>query len=261
MIVAMMQPAFLPWQGFFGLLASVDRFILLDDFQFSVQSYHQRNRLFVSPGKVDWCTAHVLKSASFAQPLNRTLTNEKVPWRRKLWKRIQQNYRRAAFFERLGADVEQWLLRPATSLATQNMEFIRWAARLMGFDAELRLSSERPSDLTRSDRVVDLLRWGGATTYRAARGSFGYMKEDGVFPVADLPAVFQDFQPQPYLQVGSPSAFVPCLSVLDALLNIGPAATARLIRVGTDHWVRWEERVAGDEPAASSFGVAPEGSI
>ena len=48
MKVGMMQPSFMPWQGFFELIFISDIFIFLDDFQFSVQSYHQRNRLFVN---------------------------------------------------------------------------------------------------------------------------------------------------------------------------------------------------------------------
>jgi len=49
-----MQPTFLPWVGYFAMLEMADVFIFLDDFQFSRQSFHQRNRLFVAEGKVGW---------------------------------------------------------------------------------------------------------------------------------------------------------------------------------------------------------------
>ena len=61
MNVAMMQPTFLPWLGYFQLIYKSDIFIFLDDFQFSVQSYHQRNKLFVNQDQVDWYTVPIKK--------------------------------------------------------------------------------------------------------------------------------------------------------------------------------------------------------
>ena len=72
MNVAMMQPTFLPWQGFFSLVYQSDAFIFLNDFQFSFQSFHQRNRLFVNQNQVEWYTAVVDKKTSFLRPLNET---------------------------------------------------------------------------------------------------------------------------------------------------------------------------------------------
>ena len=51
MKVAMMQPTFLPWQGFFALISACDRFVFGDDYQYSAGSFHQRNRLFRNRGR------------------------------------------------------------------------------------------------------------------------------------------------------------------------------------------------------------------
>ena len=75
MKVAMMQPTFLPWQGYFELIYQADCFIFLDDFQFSVQSYHQRNRLFVNRDQVGWYTVPVKKSNAF---LRKTKTEDGI---------------------------------------------------------------------------------------------------------------------------------------------------------------------------------------
>jgi hypothetical protein len=95
--------------------------------------------------------------------------------------------------------------------------------------------------------VVELLAWVGADAYYSARGSFEYMREDGVFPLPDVPVFFQRFVPQPYPQVGSPGSFVPYLSVLDALMNVGAAGTADLIERGTVEWTDWGGMVAGGD--------------
>lgn len=243
MNVAMMQPAFMPWQGLFELISKADIFIFLDDFQFSVQSYHQRNRFFVNKGQVDWYTVPVLKSISFGLPLNEARINEQAPWRQKAWKRIQQNYSKAPFFADLSPYVQKWMLTPADSLAEQNIAFIKLVCDLMGFQKDFRLSSQYPTEAKSSMRVLELLRWCEASHYYCAKGSFGYMREEGVFPVDDIEITFQDFVPQDYRQVGSPTLFVPYLSVLDALLNVGPQATAELVRNGTKKWLTWDEMI------------------
>ncbi|MBU1694409.1 MAG: WbqC family protein [Verrucomicrobia bacterium] len=244
MKVAMMQPAFLPWQGFFELIAKADRFVFLDDFQFSVQSYHQRNRLFVNPGKADWYTVPIRKSLSFGEPLNLTQVAEDGSWRMKMWKRIRMNYAKAPHFGELSGPLQNWLLHPWGTLAAQNMEFIRWVCGLLRLAPEFRLSSSFPCTAQRSARVREILQWCEGQVYFSARGSFEYMLADGVFPMEGMEARFQDFQPKPYPQVGSPDSFVPCLAILDALLNVGPEATRQLVVGGTSHWWSWEEMKA-----------------
>jgi hypothetical protein len=243
MKIAMMQPTFLPWQGYFELIYKSDTFIFLDDFQFSVQSYHQRNRLFVNKGQVDWYSVPVQKSVSFGEPLNKTLINEKNPWRTKMWKRIQQNYGKAKYFKTYESPIEQWLLSPHSNLAEQNILFIKMICEIMGIQRLFVKSSEFASQKHRSERILDLLRWSNAHCYYCANGSFNYMCQDQVFPVSDIEVLFQNFNPESYPQVGSPDNFVPYLCVLDALFNIGPDDTAALIKGGTKEWCTWGKMV------------------
>lgn len=74
MRVVLMQPGFMPWQGLFELVAHADRFVFLDDFQFTVKSFDRRNRLFVDKGRVDWYSVPVL---SRREPLNETAIDRK----------------------------------------------------------------------------------------------------------------------------------------------------------------------------------------
>ena len=57
--VALMQPTFLPWSGYFALIDAADVFVFLDDFQFQRRSWHHRNRIFAAPGKTAWITVPV----------------------------------------------------------------------------------------------------------------------------------------------------------------------------------------------------------
>jgi hypothetical protein len=245
----MMQPTFLPWQGLFELVLEADRFVFLDDFQFSLQSYQQRNRLFVDRGRVDWYSVPVRKE-SYRAPINEARVAAHDRWQQKMLKRIQANYVRAPFFAELYPWLELWLGAEHESLATLNMVFIGHACELMGIATELLLSSDRPSQAQRSERVLELVHWCEADTYLSARGSFGYMLEEGIFPAPGLEVIFQDFDCRPYPQVGAVGEFVSHLSVLDALMNVGPEATLELVRGGTRRWIEWNELVASAPEAA-----------
>lgn len=243
MRVAMMQPSFLPWQGFFELIYQSERFIFLDDFQFSVQSYHQRNRLFSNPGQVDWFTVPIRKSNCFKLTLNNVEIMDKIPWRSKMLKRIRQNYSKASFYEEIAPVIEASLTSSERSLGENNLKLIMTLCGILNLDREFRLSSELPSESRRSKRVMELLRWCEADEYYCARGSFEYMREDGLFPVDNINILFQDFKPRVYPQVGNQGTFQPYLSIIDALMNIGPDQTMNLIVNGTEVWRNWDEMV------------------
>jgi hypothetical protein len=253
MNVAMMQPNFMPWLGFFELVYKSNIFVILDDFQFSVQSWHQRNRLFVNKNQVDWYTLPIKKSESYLKTFNITTINESVPWRLKMLKRIQQNYSKAPYFQEIYPLIENWLLTIKQSLAEQNILFIDRVCDCLGIQREFRKSSDYQSTKKRSMRVLDLLKWCQSTQYYCANGSFEYMVEDGVFPVEDIQVMFQDFNHKPYNQVGSPNEFIPYLSIVDALMNIGPQKTCELIKHGTVRWLTWDEMMINRNQAESTF--------
>jgi hypothetical protein len=261
MKVAMMQPSFLPWLGFFELVNVSDIFIFLDDFQFSAQSYHQRNRLFINQGTVDWYTVPVRKCDSFKMPLTEALINDEVPWRKKLLKRVTQNYSKAPFFRLVFDMLERHFDDREASLGELNIAIIQSICKLLGLERDFRRSSGLPSEACRSRRVLELLRWSETDTYYAAQGSFLYMLEDGVFPVEDITLLFQDFHPAPYRQIGSSPEFMPYLSIVDALFNLGPESTLSLIKTGTPRWKTWEQMksaVSKVHETANMANEAPE---
>jgi hypothetical protein len=243
MNVGMMQPTFLPWLGFFELIHKTDVFIFLDDFQFSVQSYHQRNRLFINQEQIGWYTVPINKSSSFQMPLNKTKISEDMHWRIKLWKRIQQNYTKAKYFNHYEETLKNWFLSPFQDLAEQNVAFIKIVCGILKLEKAFLKSSEHPSRKQRSERVLELLAWTKANRYYCARGSFDYMLQDHIFPVEDSEVLFQNFVPRPYYQIGSPEVFVPYLSVLDALFNVGATKTLELIKGGTAEWHNREKMI------------------
>jgi hypothetical protein len=243
-VVAIMQPTFLPWQGYLALFDAADVFVFLDHVQFRPRSWQSRNRLLVG-GTPRWVTVPVRgEDGSSRAAINRMrpLLDE-GSFRRKLVATLRHNYGASPHYPEAGDATEAWLARDWTTLADVNIGWVQEAAALFAFETETVRSSELGAQGKRSGLIADILRRLGASVYLSAAGSAEYMIEDGVFPVEDVEVRFQDYEPQPYAQAQA-DEFVPYLSTLDALLQIGATATRDVLRAGVRTWVLWDEMAA-----------------
>ena len=87
-----MQPTFLPWAGYINLIASVDLFVFLDDAQYERASWQNRNRILVA-GEATWLTVPVCRDQLGAS-LDKVWTDDKLQWRRKHLRTLEQAYAR-----------------------------------------------------------------------------------------------------------------------------------------------------------------------
>ena len=129
------------------------------------------------------------------------------------------------------------------SLAELNISCIKTLCDILKIKKDFLYSSDftkqTMSNATRTNRICQLLEWSDASTYLSAFGSFEYMLKDQ-YDYKKYPVLFQNYQPKPYKQIHS-DEFVPYLSVLDALFNIGSEKTLELIKNGTEKWLTFEE--------------------
>ena len=244
--VALMQPTFLPWQGYFALIAEADLFVFLDDFQFCRRSFHHRNRLVIG-GCPAWLTLPVAHSGPGERPsLCDVRPRPDARFRRRFLGTLRHTYGSALHFDAVYPAIEAWIGRDWPDLAALNIAFIELSCGWLGLTTRFRRSSELEARGTRSGRIADLLERTGASTYLAAQGSLTYMREDEIFPLRGIDTFFQEFEPQPHA-TDAPGGFAPYLSVLDALFWIGPDATRRLIEAGQrgfSPWCRTQPSVA-----------------
>jgi hypothetical protein len=242
MIVAMMQPTFLPWAGYFGQIDAADRFVLLDDFQFQRRSFHHRNRLFVSRDRVGWVTVPVGHTGRSDRPL----LNEVRPAlsgraQDKLLRQLLTVYGGSEHFSSVLPLLERAITRQWPSLADLNISVIGELCQLIGLESSFVRSAELGSAGSRSVRVAELLRTVGAEVFIAAAGAEGWLREDGLFPIPGVDVYFQRYEPARYSQRHS-SQFVPYLSIVDMLLQIGPERTLERVRAGATEFVDWNNR-------------------
>ena len=235
-----MQPTFLPWLGYFGLIKNADKFVFLDDFQFVRRSFHQRNRLFINKAEAGYITVPVEHAGRQEMALNHIKPMLDESWKRKFLGTLKHNYSFSSYLPEYYDFIESWVHGEHKNLAAFNIVFIEHIARKLGLDTIFALSSEIACDGQRSEKILSLLHSFEANTYLSAYGSYEYMEEDDVLEHPEFCFLFQNFQPAPYPQHQN-SEFVPYLSVLDCILQNGPEETVRIIEQSDNKFYTVEE--------------------
>ena len=230
MIVAIHQPNFFPWLGFFQKIARADVFVLLDHVQLTRKggSWTNRVKLLIS-GVPQWITAPVLRPSNATQSILEARFDERAPWREKLLKTLDANYRRAPHFRETMQLLEPLVLDRASGAADYNIAAIERIRFALGIgEARLVRSSNLFPSADANRLLVELCRRVGGTSYLCGGGSSEY-QDDAEFARAGIAVTYQQFQHPTYPQVGACGDFVPGLSVIDALMNCGLHETARLL--------------------------------
>jgi hypothetical protein len=228
-VVAIHQPTFLPWLGWWDKLVRADVLVLLDDVQFPKKggSWVNRVRLLVS-GEPRWVTVPVDRGFHGTRSVREMRIDAAKPWREEILRTIASSYGRTPHFAEVMPVVEQALSAGAERIAELDEHAIGCLAAQLGLDTS---RSVRQSDLgvtgTGSELLADLCRAVGGTTYLSGDGAGGYLSEQ-VFAEAGIELRYQEFSPPTYPQ--PVNGHVPGLSVVDAVMSCGWSETARLLR-------------------------------
>jgi hypothetical protein len=220
-IVAIHQPNFFPWLGYFDKIARADVFILMDNVQFSKKggTWENRVRLIVG-GKAAWVTMPVFRSFHGNLNVNEVRINNATAWRGNLLKIVRTNYGRAPFFNQVFSFFSELVNNPTDVLADYNRAAIETIANSVGLDAnKMILGSTLDVSGAATELLIRMTRAVGGTAYLAGGGAGGY-QEDEKFAAAGIELIYQNFQQLGYPQFNS-TEFIPGLSIIDALMNVG----------------------------------------
>lgn len=229
--LAMMQPTFMPWLGYFALIDQAHTFVFLDDFQFVRRSFHQRNRLFVGPQNPQWISLPIAHPGTQEISIDQARLDLQSFRLEVFLKKIRLSYGKSPWWE-LGEQILLRGLKPEHSLAEVNMEIILGMCEALGIESHFQKSSDLAKEGSRSAKIISLLKQLDSHRYLAARGSKAYMDEDHFGEYFKGEVLFQNFSCIKYTQKHS-QEFEPFLSVFDALWQVGPEATLDLIRQGS----------------------------
>jgi hypothetical protein len=225
-IVAIHQPNYLPWLGYFHKLAVADVLVLLDHVQLPQgRSYVQRVQVLCG-GHPAWLTVPVHKRGRSGQRICDTEIDESG-WGRRHLRTLEMAYGRHAA-DLLGV-VGPHLIEGSACLADRNEALVRALAERLGLRARIVRSRDLDvGPLAGSALLAALVRAVGGDTYLHGRGGLNYQEAE-VFEAAGVRLRDQAFTPPPYPQRGT-SEHVAGLSIVDCVANLGFAGAAALLR-------------------------------
>jgi len=225
MTLAIMQPYFLPYMGYWQLMALADRFVVYDNIQYTKRGWINRNR-FLRAGADAYFTVPLKKDSDHLNVADREVADNYD--RSKLLRSLEAAYRRAPYFATAFPVVERVVQCPLRNL----FEYVHHSLVVMADALEIRtpliLSSTIPIDhsLTSGRRVLALCKAMGADRYvNPIGGRDLYSKVD-----FDANAVRLEFlRPRSieYPQFGG--SFVPNLSIVDVLMFNSTAAVRAML--------------------------------
>ena len=220
--IAILQSNYLPWKGYFDLIACVDEFVFYDEVQYTRGDWRNRN-LIKTPHGLQWLTVPV-RLASGSRIKIRDVVIDGDGWQATHWESIKRNHARAPH-----ASVAFELLEPlyvgapASRLSDLNRQGIATIAEFLGITTPLVDSTAYPSSaVDPTQRLVDICLQAGATHYVSGPAARAYLRESA-FAEQGLTVEWFDYDgypPYPQLWGG----FEPRVSVIDLLFNCGREA-------------------------------------
>jgi len=222
--VAIHQPHYLPWLRYIEKAARSDVFIVLDSVQFTKNGWQNRNRI-KSPNGVVLLTVPV--HAERDTVLSAVRIDNSQPWRRKHWRAIEQSYRKAPYFERYAPELEIIYQEHWDYLAQLNARLLTYFFRHLGITTRVCFASDFHLQSTATQRLVELVRAVQGETYYTGAYAMDTYLDTALFERAGVQVELQQWHPPIYPQLHGD--FVPDLSIIDLLMNVGPDALSVLL--------------------------------
>lgn len=225
MRLAIMQPYFMPYIGYWQLLAAVDAFVLYDNIQYTKKGWINRNR-FLLNGQDSLFTIPVKKDSEYLDVVQRAVADDFNPV--KLLNQFDASYRKAPFFKSVFPLVSSIIKSEHRNLFAYIHHAIRLTADFLGIRTPVVISSSIAIDhsLRGEDKVIAFCKALGAVTYiNAIGGQDLYSKP--TFDAQGITLKFIKTRAISYPQYDN--AFVPNLSIIDVMMfNSGESIRAML---------------------------------
>ena len=233
MRVAIHQPHYLPWLGYFAKWAAADRFIFLDTVQYEKNGWQNRNRIKTSAGP-RWLTVPI--HARLGTPMREVTIDAAQPWRERHLRAIEQAYAKAPHLPRYRDALVSVYRAEWDRLVPLAVASARWLGQALGVATPVVLASElgteagSPGD-DATARLVALCRAVGGDRYLAGQDGARYI-DPRRFAAAGIAVEVQRYEHPVYAQLHG--EFAPFLSTVDLLLTQGDEALA--ILCGGNTW-------------------------
>ena len=209
------QPGFMPYIGFFKKIQSSDIFVYLDDAQYAIRAWDNRNKIR-SNNESCWISVPVIHP--FEKKLNEVEISYSKNWISKHKNLLEANYNTAPYFKNYWPEIEIILNKKFEKLIDLNLELIKYFNKILHIDTPTIRSSELKIETVETQRLFDICKKLNVSTYRS--GSFGkeYLDET-IFNKGKISIIYENFKHPIYTQLEK--EFLPNLAIIDLLFHEG----------------------------------------
>lgn len=218
--IAIHQPNYLPWEGYFHKIAHSDVFVFLDDVQFIKQSLTRRVHIRQSKRVQEKAYLIVpLRRHHQLTNVNQLYINHSQDWQSRQLGQVYNTYCTAPFFESVYPQFEHWLKQSSAfeMLADYNIYLVERVCKLFNISTQFIRSSSLPVSGKNQDYIINIVRYLHGTRYLSGNGARKYQSQNA-FKNKGLDLIYSDFQPTCYPQLQG--NWLPGLSILDRLMNV-----------------------------------------
>jgi hypothetical protein len=214
--VAIMQPYFLPYIGYFQLINSVDEFVIYDNIQYTKKGWINRNRI-LDHGSDRLFTVSIKKDSDYLDVVDRKLSESWDKDRKKLLNSLYILYHKAPCFKETYDIIEECLLDDENNLFTFILNGLNKVNSYLDIKTSIIVSSSVNIDhsLKSQDKVLAICKAREATTYINAIGGMELYSKV-IFESNGIDLKFIKSQPITYTQFEN--TFVPWLSIVDVMM-------------------------------------------
>ncbi|MDP8299242.1 MAG: WbqC family protein [Candidatus Tantalella remota] len=225
MKIAIHQPQYLPWVGYFDKMDRADVFVILDDVQYKKNEWQNRNKIRNADGW-QWITVPVV--FEFGQKITEVGIDNKQPWKEKHLRSLEMNYSRADGFKEHFSFFKDAYEKEWKTLVDINGHFINYLKDVLGIQTEIVISSSLGIKTEKTRRLIDICEALNADTYISGAGGADYL-EESEFPAHGITLEFQDYKHPEYRQMYE--GFESYMSIVDLLFCQG-GKSLEIIRSG-----------------------------
>ena len=219
MKLAVMQPYFFPYIGYWQLIHAVDRFVIYDDVNYIKGGWVNRNRILIN-GKPRYITVPLHQASPNKKICDTSLQHSSI-WRDKLVKMLEITYAKAPYYAEVHPLLEELIRSESVSIADYLAHQLQALSIFMGISTAFVVTSRCYENdyLSGQERLIDICTREGATAYINLQGGQSLYNFDS-FRNAGIDLRFILMRQIPYRQRAE--GFLPDLSIIDALMEIGP---------------------------------------
>lgn len=226
-VVAIMQPTFLPWLGYFNLLSQADVFVFLDTVQFERRSWQQRNRIKTVLGE-KIISVPVKKSGLRDQKIMDVKFADNWPHqRKKMVETLRINLMKTSFFSQYFDSFVEHLQKDVETLADLNISLVQWGCDELSIGTRMLKASDLGVPGKKERLLNNICLALSATTYLSPEGSKVYLGPGEIFEENGIKIIFQRYPHPIYKQVFGD--FISHLAFVDGLFNLGSTKLRSLI--------------------------------